>query len=389
VEIIVRALRKIWVWLWDQFSLFGINPGKKGGALIIRVDAIGDYVLWRNSGEYLITACRSKGMKVVLLANSLWSDVAKIDLAPDDIWVLDRGRFYADLLYRQELLRRVRQHGFQLVIQPTYSRELLYGDALVRASGAPSRIGLRSDLSNISPWQIPFTWGTYTRLVHTSSVPLTELERNAEFTRALLGVADRGLPRIDPSLFSSKLDRGMPSRYIVVCAGSSWIGKQWPAKRFADIARRVHDRFGHIIVFVGTESEAKLSRHIADECNVPSIVLCGETTLADAIRVIARADLLLSNDTGAAHIAVAVKTPSVCVLGGGHFGRFMPYPKASGSPRVLSNAVYEKMDCYNCNWICRHPRDAATPVLCIDRVSVEKVWAAVSTILGDASTQSV
>jgi ADP-heptose:LPS heptosyltransferase len=41
---------------------------------------------------------------------------------------------------------------------------------------------------------------------------------------------------------------------------------------------------------------------------------------------IAESQLLLSNDTGAVHIAVAVETPCVCISNGNHYGRFVPYP---------------------------------------------------------------
>ena len=64
-------------------------------------------------------------------------------------------------------------------------------------------------------------------------------------------------------------------------------------------------------------------------------------------------------------MACAVGTPNVILLGGGHFGRFMPY-----SP--LTSIVCLPLECYNCNWKCRYDR-----VHCIKDINPEVIAEAV------------
>jgi ADP-heptose:LPS heptosyltransferase len=89
--------------------------------------------------------------------------------------------------------------------------------------------------------------------------------------------------------------------------------------------------------------------------------------------------MIIGSETSAMHIAAAVSTPSVCLLGGGHFGRFVPYPvNVEG---VVPSPVFHKMECYGCNWQCTQSHEAGQPVPCISAISVEKVVAAAEVII--------
>ena len=59
--------------------------------------------------------------------------------------------------------------------------------------------------------------------------------------------------------------------------------------------------------------------------NIPAVNMADETDLTELVAIIKDAQFLLGNDTSAVHIATAVATPAFCLLGGGHYGRFMPY----------------------------------------------------------------
>jgi hypothetical protein len=67
------------------------------------------------------------------------------------------------------------------------------------------------------------------------------------------------------------------------------------------------------------------------------------------------------------------------LLGGGHFGRFVPYPdNVNGTPPV---AVFHQMACYGCNWQCTQPHEPGQPVPCIAAIPVAEVIAATELIL--------
>ena len=66
--------------------------------------------------------------------------------------------------------------------------------------------------------------------------------------------------------------------------------------------------------------------------------------------LILKASYVVANDTGPAHLSIALGTPTVVILGGGHFGSFFPYPENLIPNHV--RFVYENMPCYHCFWRC-------------------------------------
>jgi ADP-heptose:LPS heptosyltransferase len=108
--------------------------------------------------------------------------------------------------------------------------------------------------------------------------------------------------------------------------------------------------------------------------------LIGRTTLAALMDLMRSASAVLSNDSGPAHLSIALGTPTVVVVGGGHFGSFVPYPDEVAPANA--RFVYHKMECYHCFWRC-HKRTSKFEVFpCISAVGAERVWDALTEVLG-------
>ena len=130
------------------------------------------------------------------------------------------------------------------------------------------------------------------------------------------------------------------------------------------------------MVVCGTEAEATIVSRVMEHARLEEGVnLAGKTTLSQFIELVRGARLLIGNETSAVHIAAAVGTPSICLLGGGHFGRFLPYPDCVEGAKPV--AVYERMECYGCNWRCHQPHPKGGAVPCISTIDVETVMKAV------------
>ena len=89
---------------------------------------------------------------------------------------------------------------------------------------------------------------------------------------------------------------------------------------------------------------------------------------------------MVSNDTSAVHIAVAVNTPVICILGGAYYGRFLPYPELPEKQIILETVSYS-MPCYGCNGDCIYPLKKNEPAPCITNISVDAVWEKVKPLL--------
>lgn len=353
-----------------------ISNNKK--VLLIRLDAIGDYILWRNAGYELIEDYQSRGRNVVLLANSLWSDFAQKDIEPHTLWALDTKKFTRNPLYRMKFAWKIATEGFDIAINPVYSRSFAISDAAIRLSRAKVRVGSLGDASENKPvlYYISNHW--YTELIPAIEKPLMELIRNAEFMH---GMGYRKFSATPPLLHSRAIEypSNLPTQeYIVIFPGASWSGRQWPTERFAQIATKIYIQTGVMTVICGGPADIHLATTICKTATIPIMDLTGKTSLSQLIGAIKNAAAVVSNETSAVHIAAAVGTPSVCILGGGHFGRFLPYQITTERPEnVLPKSIYEPMSCFNCNWNCHYlsrQEAIARPTPCIDLITVEKIY---------------
>lgn len=94
--------------------------------------------------------------------------------------------------------------------------------------------------------------------------------------------------------------------------------RRWPAERFAALADALAERHGARIVLTGGASERDVTAAVRQAMRAPAQDLAGETDLGSFAAVVGLFDLLVTNDTGAWHLAVAVDTPSVAVIGPGN-----------------------------------------------------------------------
>lgn len=113
--------------------------------------------------------------------------------------------------------------------------------------------------------------------------------------------------------------------------------RRWPAERFAMVADTLAQSQSAKIVLTGSRDEAATVRSVTDRMQVPALNLAGRTTLGGLAAVIRRLDLFLSNDTGPAHLAEAVGTPTVRLFGPADRLRWAPLD--TGNHRSLYAAV--------------------------------------------------
>lgn len=115
---------------------------------------------------------------------------------------------------------------------------------------------------------------------------------------------------------------------FVVCMqlGASETNKRWPAEYFAQLGKKLHEKYKARIFLVGVPSEADLGQRFQKEVPGLAIPLFGKTTIPQLAGLLKRSNLLVTNDTGTMHVASAVKCPVMLVsVGYVHFRETGPY----------------------------------------------------------------
>jgi len=379
------VIKSLLFYLFDSMALLKApSPqlNKLELVLLIRQDAIGDFVMWLDTAKEYRKLYPADKYKIVLVGNKIWYDLAEELPYWDEVLVVDVKRFKTFSGYRWNLLRKIRSLGAQIAIQPTFSREFYHGDSLIRASKAIRKISSVGDMGNRN-WLKKFiadSW--HTELIPVSTRPMTELERNAEFFSGLSNYSHiTGYPQLDiPELWLSSEWREKIFYILVPGTSGAVDGKEWPPSFFSDIADKIFQQTRWPGLICGAKQEYRLGEQILKLTDTPLQNLCGLTTLVELAGLLSQSRLTISNDTGVVYLSSAVGTSSVCIVGGGHFGRFVPYPDLPGQTNNLK-PVYHKMPCFGCNWVCIFPIIKGEPTPCIANISVGDVWSKVRPLL--------
>ncbi len=126
-------------------------------------------------------------------------------------------------------------------------------------------------------------------------------------------------PRAAPRPPAARQRIGLPATepLIVLCPGAEYgPAKRWPARHFAALATLAAAEWPEAtIALIGSASERQLATEIAALSGQDLRNLCGETSLAEAIALIATARGVVSNDSGLMHVAAALGRPQVAVFG--------------------------------------------------------------------------
>ncbi|MDO5575886.1 MAG: lipopolysaccharide heptosyltransferase II [Fibrobacter sp.] len=101
---------------------------------------------------------------------------------------------------------------------------------------------------------------------------------------------------------------------IALAPGSVWFTKRWPVNRYIELSRLLGIE-GYNLVFIGAPDERNICSEIIYKAQVPSLNFAGETSPIDSAALLSCCDLLVCNDSGAMHIANAVKTDVVAFFG--------------------------------------------------------------------------
>lgn len=243
---------------------------------------------------------------------------------------LARAKTAPGLLW--QLLKTLRDGQYDLVID-------LHGQLrsafFTLTTGAPVRIGFdRPRRENFnSPRNLPAqaykhgwtgarekSWLAYT---HHIELPTLEAHAVDRYLRLgeMLGF-DAGQPDFHvpiPANASARVDEllhqhGISNqRLLIMCPGTIWETKRWPAVGFAAVGRHFMGE-GWSVILAGSGGDRAACEEVAALCP-GAINLCGQTKVSELAALIGRADLCITNDSGPMHLAVAVDRPVVSIFG--------------------------------------------------------------------------
>ncbi|NCN88318.1 MAG: lipopolysaccharide heptosyltransferase II [Gallionella sp.] len=168
-----------------------------------------------------------------------------------------------------------------------------------------ARFGLLNDARRLSRTKLPLMVERFAALAEAKG---TEVARPVPAPRLQISAEEQAA-----ALAKFKLSHDRP--IAVFCPGAEYgPAKRWPAHYYAELAQQLLGR-GYQVWLIGSPKDRELGEKIVALGNRRARNLCGDTDLAEAIALLAGADLVVSNDSGLMHIAAALNRPLLAIFG--------------------------------------------------------------------------
>ena len=331
--------------------------------LLVRLRSIGDTVLATPS----VTALKRflPNVEVDILVEDWVAPLLDSHPHIDKVLVLERG----GLVARTRAARELRSAGYDVVYN-------LHGGTtatfLTRATGARHRVGFKTyQYAQLHNHQAPsplLLWGQQKThsveqqlaLLGWTGVPVTDRPRTQ------LGVSPEAAQAIEERLASAGLN---DRKIALIHPAAAFATKQWATENFARVVEFLAER-GYASIAIAAPHETAILENLSSEASVG--IVSFDLSLPEVTALASRSHLFVGNDSGIAHIAAAVGTPSVVIFGSSNVAHWRPWNRAA------AEVVFEEMPCQPCHgYFCEK---FAQPE-CILRVPVTRVTAAIERCL--------
>jgi heptosyltransferase-2 len=330
-----------------------------------------------------VAAAVGRPVAIHLGVKRAWAELFRDDPRVDELMILDRDSRRPGPWWTWRLTSLLRQGGFDAIILGPPSLRVALAAWLARI---PSRSGYRSDgrslFLNLGLPPVPRGRLHYCQeMINLGCLWLDSLAVKAASTRAEdWPVALPGCDRLEPA------DLGAGPGFWAVAPGTTYgEAKTWPATRLGDFVELALHKAGVRVVLLGDsaarESARGLRERFAAHWSVDPqdggslLDLTGRTDLLGAAAVLKSSAAFIGNDSGLMHLAAALGRPTV-----GVFGSSNPDWTAPGGRQTLA-VVPEGFSCRPC-----YLKKCNQPEFCLDTVSADQVFAAVSELAGHART---
>jgi len=277
--------------------------------LVTRIDRIGDVVL--STPVFTALKKRFPNARVYALVSPLTAEILEGHPAIDAIIVYDKKKKHKSLWHTLAFAHALRRERIDVVVNLHPSNRV---HIISFASGIPLRIGYQKKMSFLLTHTIPeFKWQGLRHESEYNFDLLHFLDVKMPVTMDLVfPISEKEYQALDALLIRHELEK---KSFVVFFPSASCPSRIWPLENVARLSHTLHERYGLKTVLVGSTDDKEIGIRL--EALIPEKVVnfIGELSLKMMGALFTRACIVISNDSGPAHIAGAVNAPIVSIIG--------------------------------------------------------------------------
>ncbi|MDF2500172.1 MAG: rfaF [Anaerosporomusa subterranea] len=330
--------------------------------LIVKLSAIGDVIHALPVAHALKAGFPD--CKITWVVEKPALELVKANAYVDEVIVFEKGQcktWSGIRQYAPGFISELRRRRFDLSLD---LQGLFKSAAIASLSGATERL-VYCNARELSNWMGKRVCGPNQggHIVEQYLDVVRALGVNCDSTDFGLTIPDEVAATTEALANFAGLD--MTQDYVLLAPGANWPNKRWQPEHFAALADKLFDD-KLIPVLTGGPGDDYFSKDILKAALIPPIDLTGRTTLLELAQLIRHAKLVVGGDTGPVHLATALNTPVLMLMGPTNPERNGPY----GKRNAVLTVPYECAGCWKRE--CRYGKECLT-VLSPDAVYQEAI----------------
>ena len=301
---------------------------------------------------------------LTLLVRNWVAELFKNQGLVDEILLLEETSSHLRPFFR--LVGKIRHFDSAILFQNAFQAALM-----PRLAGIPERIGYSTDgrallltrrarprIKELNRHQIYY----YLDLLFQTGLSPQDYLNDPDFKPDIhLNPTEEGIQKAEQLLQAADVSAQRP---IILINPGAFYGsaKRWFTNRYAALADRLIEGAEAQVVMIGSAGEQTIAQDIQSLTKQRLTILTGQTDLPTVIGLLSQCDLLITNDSGPMHLAAALDTPQIAILGSTDEVATGPF-----SPRA--QVIHKHVECSPCLL-----RECPIDLRCFSRIEVEEVY---------------
>lgn len=349
-------------------KFFRKNTDRKKNILLIKIDAIGDNILFLPYFEEIKNIFFDKNIYLLTskknfdLYSHIYNDDQKVF---SKIIFIDENKAKRNFLYFLSFLKYLNGIGFNSIFQLRFNKTFITDDLISYYLEAKRKISIYSGNFNTSNILINISNKFY-----SNSYKLKK--DNYDFKNYYLSTLEFynefGINKIN--IFKIFNNLKLSKKHILIHAGGSDPYRTWGIKNFCKLAKEINTIYPKILII--KEKDLEFASKELNEFN-GKIILEKNLRFKDLISLVSNSKLVVSNETSITHISCFLKIKNICLLGGGGFDVLVPYKLNFKILNKYIYPTYKRMNCFGCKWQCTKSLSNNDNYQCLNNIETNDV----------------
>lgn len=354
-----------------------INSKKQ--VLILANLGLGDAMNFLSVSEKYRKAYPKEDYEITIYVSNHLDELIKRETEFENVELVPFNQITTKLKERINLIKRIRQKYYNVVIDIMGATGCTPSVYLMACSVAEEKISIINRAYSICPHF--FTKRIYTKLVEINDKKITNIEYYHYLANEILHIKDDEIKfhKIKPIELKLKL----PEEYYIVFPSASLDIKKWEYEKFGQLIDKIYEKTKLPVVFCGTKTDEKDVEEVVKNIKQAKYInVLGKSSVVEFIEIIRRAKFVITNDTGAYHIALNLEVPVSIIAGGYTYDGFVAY-NFKGNKYRKPYIITDKRECFNCNSNCKYLKEGQEKWPCLQSITVDYAWDIVQKMIED------